>query len=810
MSAGLFGQEPDVDNEHRDPLRAPLHQNALANETSPYLLQHAHNPVHWYPWGAEAFERAKRENKPIFLSIGYSTCYWCHVMERESFERQEVADVLNKHYIAIKVDREERPDIDEQMMLATQLMTGSGGWPNSLWLTSDGRPWMAATYIPRVQFIDALEKLAVVWKSEAEAVQKQADSLTTAVRKASQVRTAAIVQAGESPLEVALSELGQLYDEQHAGFGAKPKFPPHGALRLLALAARHGDERALHMLTQTLDAMWSGGIHDHIGGGFHRYSTDEKWLLPHFEKMLYDNAQLMRAYAEAYDITGEEAYRRAVEDIFEWLQREMLHPAGSFFSALDSESEGEEGRFYTWTTEEVVSVLGAEAADRFQQIYLFQPQGNIVEEATGERPGTNIPHLHWNPSQRPEPVAPAQGWLSKLRDERDNRIYPHLDDKVLTGWNGLTISALAYSGRVLNDDKYVEVAGRAAEFILNELQPADVLLHTWREGRASIPAYLDDYAYLIEALLELYYATGEQKWLDSADSLGLKMLEQFEDKEQGGFFFTGPQHEDLLVRSKNLLGGGNIPDANGVAMQVLIALHDEVGHAPYLSAARKALDALAMLALQSPRQVEHVVLADAIFRQRKATLAGAPDLPPLATDAANPNKQPPETQVPQPAAVHRDLPVVTSLYLSHTHRVAGAELSVAITFAIRDGYHLYASGDGLADAELSTVVPTQVRLLDSDWTVIDQSSPAGRPLLDPVLGQTISIYEGTVWYLMKVKIPPQISLGERELRIEVQYQACDSRRCLQPQTFELSTLIDVVESADLERPAAEANIFERR
>ncbi len=603
------------------------HTNALIDSNSPYLLQHAHNPVNWLPWGPEAFAKAKAENKPIFVSIGYSTCYWCHVMERESFENEAIAKIINEHYIAIKVDREQRPDIDEQLMLATQLLTGRGGWPNSVWLTSDGRPWMAGTYFPPQQFSSGLEQLARIWRDEAAAVEKQAQSLSQAIREATQVPSAANIGAsGESPdgdkeqptakpLDNALAELSQLFDEQHGGFGTKPKFPPHGSLRLLAQAARTGNQPAAkRMLTRTLDAMWRGGIHDHVGGGFHRYSTDERWFLPHFEKMLYDNAQLLRSFAEGFELTGDENYRLACRDIVVWVKREMTHPDGGFYSALDSESDGHEGRYNTWSLSELKSVLSESETEFFAKVYNFQEAGNFVEEATKHRPGTNIPFL----SDPPQPLdAQATERLQSIRDKllkaRGDRSYPHLDDKVLTCWNGLMIAALAHAGRVLDEPAFVDQAARGADFLLKELQTEAGLLHSWRNGSASIPAYLDDYAFLCEGLLELHHATGQPRWLAESTRLAKQMQELFEDRTEGGFFFTSSQHETLIVRSKNLQGGGNLPVGNGIAIQVLVDLNRQTGEEAYLESARRALRAFSGIAMKAPRQVEHIVLARAQY-----------------------------------------------------------------------------------------------------------------------------------------------------------------------------------------------------
>ncbi len=774
------------------------HTNALIDSNSPYLLQHAHNPVHWLPWGPEAFAKAKAEHKPIFVSIGYSTCYWCHVMERESFENEAIAKIINEHYIAIKVDREQRPDIDEQLMLATQLMTGRGGWPNSVWLTSDGRPWMAGTYFPPQQFTAGLEQLARVWRDEAASVEKQAESLSKAIREASQVPSAAIdgtsggaqlVQGGSATnppdnviLDNAIAELTQLYDAQHGGFGSKPKFPPHGSLRLLAQAARAKPEQSTsrQMLTRTLDAMWRGGIHDHVGGGFHRYSTDERWFLPHFEKMLYDNAQLLRSFAEGYELTGDEGYRTAARDIVAWVEREMTHPQGGFYSALDSESDGHEGRYNTWSMSELGQVLSETDAELFAKVYNFQDVGNFVEEATHQRPGTNIPFLNdplvaWD--------APTSDRLAAIRDQllaaRAERSYPHLDDKVLTSWNGLMISSLAYAGRVLDEPTFVDQASRGADFLLDALQTSEGLLHTWRDDSASIPAYLDDYAFLCDGLLELHEATHQPRWLDEARRLGDQMLELFEDRTDGGFFFTSSQHETLLVRSKNLQGGGNLPVGNGVAIQVLVKLGGETGDEVYLESARRALRAFSGLTMKAPRQVEHIVLASAQYDQLMSKRKGD-----ATTNSSN------DADDQQSAEA-----IQAELFVSHDRRAPGESLSIAVHVKIDEGFHLY--GPAAAEDD-PLVLATTVRLLPMDaFQAGAIQTPQGVPRDDPILGRNVTVYADSIWFSFPVEIDQRAALGGHELKVEVQYQACDEKRCLQPGKIGLSARLTVSVEADV-------------
>ncbi len=751
----------------------PQFTNELIHSTSPYLLQHAHNPVNWLPWGPEAFAKAKLENKPIFVSIGYSTCFWCHVMERESFEDEQVAAVLNAHYVAIKVDREQRPDIDEQLMLATQLLTGRGGWPNSVWLTPDGRPWMAGTYFPKASFMEALSKLATVWTEQPEAVDKQANSFADAIREASRVAPVSVVSSAGTPIERAMDEARQLYDADFAGFGSKPKFPPHGLLRLLAFEARENQSQAaLDMLTQTLDAMWAGGIHDHVGGGFHRYATDEKWFLPHFEKMLYDNAQLMRSYAEAYEITHDELYRQAVADIATWLEREMTHEQGGFYSAIDSESDGREGGYYTWSQAELESLLTADAAKRFSQAYHISAEGNYTEEASGERTGTNILYLDFD--RNGMRMQAADSGLTEVRKQllaaRTSREYPHLDDKILTSWNGLTISSLAFAGRVLDNPQYTRMATRAAEFVLAELVREDSLLRSWRAGRAELPGYLEDYAFLNEGLLELFRTTHEQRWLDAAQQLTTDMLKQFEDSQHGGFYFTGPKHETLIVRSKNLNGGGNLPVANGVAACVLLELDQLTKQPQYRPALERTLQGLSGVMVQAPRQVEHLVLADAIFRLRKSRSADQTSLPADASYASE--------------------AVKAEVFTSHQQVAAGQRIQLAIVLDITPGYHLYAE----APATTQLALATSIKLRPATGCAADElQQPAGERSFDPLLQCEISRYSGRNIFILPITIAANAQRGKLPLEIELRYQACDATRCLQPQTAVLPLQILVAE-----------------
>ena len=558
--------------------------NRLIKEKSPYLLQHAHNPVDWYPWSDEAFEKAAELNRPIFLSIGYSTCHWCHVMERESFEDTEVAELMNNEMIAIKVDREERPDLDNVYMTVCQMLTQSGGWPLTIIMTPDRIPFFAGTYIPkntrfgRVGMMDLIPKIKDIWENrnsevlesakKIQAVLKDVDNLTPGHRM------------DKSILDKAFDELESRYDEGLGGFGNAPKFPsPHNFLFLLRYWKRTGNEKALEMVEKTLSKMRLGGIYDHIGYGFHRYSTDREWLLPHFEKMLYDQAMLAIAYIETYLATGKKEYASTVEEIFTYVLRDMISPEGGFYSAEDADSEGEEGKFYVWKEEEIREILG-DGADQLVDLFNIKKEGNFKEEATGKNTGDNILHLSRSPAEtakdRNIPLRELEDMILSARDmlfrEREKRIHPYKDDKILTDWNGLMIAALALGSRAFDNIKYSEAAKKAADFILEKMRGNNGrLLHRYREKEAAIDSNADDYAFFIWGLIELYEATFEVKYLKHAMELTDLFIKRFHDSGRGGFFFTPDDGEALLIRKREVYDGA-VPSANSAAMLNLIRL----------------------------------------------------------------------------------------------------------------------------------------------------------------------------------------------------------------------------------------------
>ena len=571
--------------------------NRLKNEKSPYLLQHADNPVDWYPWGDEAFEEARTKDKPVFLSIGYSTCHWCHVMEHESFEDERVAELMNDAFVCVKVDREERPDIDHVYMTVCQLMTGSGGWPTTIIMTPDKVPFFAATYIPkenrfgRVGMLELIPRIKEIWQSRRDEVLKTAGSVSGAL--AGLPAGSAGDELGRDVIGRAADHLMARYDPDFGGFGGAPKFPtPHNLTLLLRRWKRTGDQALLAAVESTLLKMRLGGIYDHLGFGFHRYSTDREWLVPHFEKMLYDQALLIIAYTEAYQATGKEIYARTAQEIATYVLRDMRSPEGGFYSAEDADSEGEEGKFYVWTEEEVRRVLPGREGDLMVRALGVRPDGNFTDEATGVKSAANILHMELpaaelaaelsdellgglpgEPGMKPEefPAAFEQA-RGKLFRHREKRIHPYKDDKILTDWNGLMIAALARAGSVLDRPEYVEAARSASEFILMQMRlSGGRLLHRYRDGEAGIKANLDDYAFMAWGLIELYQADFDAAHLEAALELTGIMLEHFGDPSGGGLFFTPDDGEELLVRRKEAYDGA-VPSGNSVAMLNLLRL----------------------------------------------------------------------------------------------------------------------------------------------------------------------------------------------------------------------------------------------
>jgi len=558
-----------------------MYANHLIHESSPYLLQHAHNPVDWFPWGKAAFDKARREDKPIFLSIGYSTCHWCHVMEEESYSDPDVGKVLNEAFVAIKVDREERPDIDHVYMQAAQMMTGSGGWPLNIMMTPDKRPFFAATYLPkhtrfgRTGLIELAGRVHELWQHDRARLLQPANQLVTALSRMNTGGTTNI-PLNKEVIKQTFSELAQSFDAVHGGFGKAPKFPSaQNLLFLLRYWHQTGDAKALAMVEKTLTAMRSGGMFDQIGFGFHRYSTDDHWLLPHFEKMLYDQAMLIIAYAEAYQATGKQTYADTAREIIAYAQRDMQNPDGGFYSAEDADSEGVEGKFYVWSSRQLETVLGEDDAAFAAFVFGVTGDGNLEDEATGKKTGANVLYLAHPPASVADKTK-LERIRKKLFAARQKRIRPFRDDKILTDWNGMMIAALAIAARSLNAPEYAKVARNTVDFILKRLRKKDGrLLHRFREGKAGIRAKLDDYAFLVWGLIELYETDFNTHDLQTALELNASTLKHF-SASNGGLYFTADDAEELLVRPMDAYDGA-MPSGNSVAMMNLVRLSRMTG-----------------------------------------------------------------------------------------------------------------------------------------------------------------------------------------------------------------------------------------
>ncbi len=571
------------------------HTNRLIHETSPYLLQHAHNPVHWYPWGPEALDRARRENKPILLSIGYSACHWCHVMERESFENEHIAALMNEHYVCIKVDREERPDLDHIYMNAVQMLTGHGGWPLTVFLTPMGEPFWGGTYFPPVDrqdmagFPRILRGVSEAFRTNPGQIRESVEHILAGLRQSEQTTI-----AGDAPAElpvVCARTLARHYDQRYGGIGDAPKFPNTMTFALF-LRAWHAtrEPRFLDMVVTTLRSMAAGGINDQIGGGFHRYSVDTQWLVPHFEKMLYDNALLVRLYLEGYQATGDESFVQIARETLDYVRREMTHPDGGFYAAQDADSEGVEGKFFVWTPEEVMAVVGADDAPVVCRFYDVRPEGNFEHKNILRRTldlGQTARLFSKSVEEVARIVTRARGALLAARA---TRVPPARDEKILTSWNALMIGAFAEAAKVLGDVAYRETAKRALRFVREQLHRDGRLLRTWTAGEAKLDAYLDDYAFLLNAILDVFEGDGDPSLLRAAADLGTAVLDRFEDRQSGGFFFTASDHETLVHRPKPAFDG-SLPSGNSAAVHGLLRLHHYIGGDRFLSAAERALAA---------------------------------------------------------------------------------------------------------------------------------------------------------------------------------------------------------------------------
>ncbi len=616
--------------------------NELINETSPYLLQHAHNPVQWNPWNEQAISRAAKENKPIFLSIGYSSCHWCHVMERESFKNNEIADILNKNFISIKADREERPDIDDIYMSAVVALSGRGGWPLTVFLTPDLKPFFGGTYFPpedkhgMIGFRHLITRISEIWKQQRqrEKIISDAERLTNALKE----RNLAVVsephdeEFNKDLMNKAVQELEKYFDPEWGGFGSAPKFPPCGTICFLLQDYYYTqNSRSIEMATTTLDHMYLGGLYDHLAGGFHRYSTDRKWLLPHFEKMLYDNAQLASVYSQAYLVTGNKNYAHIAQKTFEYIMNYMTDKSGGFYSAEDADIEGKEGLFYLWKQKEIYDLLDQKEADIFSYYYQVKKQGNFPYQESYHK-AMNILHITEGISSLSKKFNMSKKKLggildtakSKLLSIRDKRIRPFLDDKIITSWNSLTISAFSHGYQILDDNSYLSYAQKAAHFIIHNLQNKDgILFHTYRSGEKKYFAYLEDYAFFIRALIDLYESDFDEKWIKHAERLTEDMIDLFWDQKKGHFRNTNQYHKNQIVRTITL-NDTAIPSPSGVSVEVLIRLGHLFQRNDYLERSQKILQSIIKYVSEYPQSYMKMLLnvSSLVYPQKEVVIVG--------------------------------------------------------------------------------------------------------------------------------------------------------------------------------------------
>jgi uncharacterized protein YyaL (SSP411 family) len=733
--------------------------NRLIHETSPYLRLHAHNPVDWYPWGEEAIAKARREQRPIFLSVGYSTCYWCHVMEREVFSNPAIAELMNRWFVNIKVDREERPEIDEIYMTATRLLTRSGGWPNSVFLTPDLEPFYAGTYFPpedrrgRPGFPRVLESLHDAWTDRRPEVEEVARKLRAALEESlgAELQTAAEV-ATVASIEVAARTADQLkgrYDRVNGGFGSAQKFPSPSSLFLLWELAEHGDSEARRMVLETLLKMGRGAIYDQLDGGFHRYTLDAAWRIPHFEKMLYDNAHLGELLAVTAAATGDPDLERLARGTFDWVLAEMTLPNGAFKSAIDAETDAVEGAFYIWTGDELRQALGKEGFELLAPIYGFEGEPNFEEDhytlyltASLDEHAARLGVSRQTLLDRVEPHLESS---SRVRRQRK---FPLVDDKVLTDWNGMMIAALARAGELLEEPRYVAAAERAAGFVLTLRDDEGIQLHTWRDGKAKIRAYLDDYAYLIRGLVELHRVTGGKRWLDEAERSSGELESRLRDPAGGYFLSEG--EPDLLVQVKAATDGA-IPAGNGVAILGLLELSDITGREIYRERATAALESFSPQLDSYPGALTTVALA--VYRYREP---GSPQ--PMATLGAG------DVNVGADGLRGLAKKVVRVTARPSSAVRADGWQPFEIGLEIQEAWHINAN-----PASLDYLIPTKL-----EGNLRGLSYPRGASFRFAFAPEALMVYSGLV------TLAGELAPGERGLSLT--YQACDDRRCLPPVT----------------------------
>ncbi len=743
--------------------------NHLIDETSPYLLLHAYNPVEWYPWGEAALSRARTENKPIFLSVGYSTCYWCHVMERLVFSDPEIAELMNRWFVNIKVDREERPDLDKIYMLATQLVSGSGGWPNSVFLTPELKPFFAGTYFPpedahgRPSFPRVLESIHSAWETRRKEVLAASEQLTGAIRELESGTREPPRKPDTKLVRQARMGIEARYDARFGGFGGAPKFPSTMSLDFLLTSWKEtGDKTTWQVVEHSLEAMSHGGIYDHVGGGFHRYATDAQWRVPHFEKMLYNQAGLGRLYLRAFELSGRSSWSEVAIDILNFVKRELTSPEGPFYSALDAETEAVEGKYYLWTAEEVRTVL-ADDEDLFNRLFELAPVPETGASAVVKKQ-TAFPDIGLSPDE----LRRLKEMRRRLLEVRSRRVYPLRDDKIITSWNGLMIETYAYAYRVLKDQAYLRTAEAAAEFVLEHMRrPDGGFYRVYRNGIAKYPAYLEDYAFLSRGFLGLHRAGKEERWLSASKAVADQMLRRFWDADGGGFYYT-EGGADLLVRIKDGQDSA-LPSANAVAVDVLLDLAELTGDEGYRERAARCLKSFGGMMQAQPQGFIRMIAAAERYLETQ------PQIPPAAFSDLSPP--------PVPEQV-----VQAHLRTETATPIPGQAFAMTVDLSIRPGWHLNAY-----DPSARTLLPTSMTLnSDLPLTVLDITYPAGQPFYYEALEETLNVYHGEVSLEARLQLQSNATAGAAgAIRVLIQYQACDDTRCLPPAELHKASQISV-------------------
>jgi uncharacterized protein len=756
-----MGDDYQPRTEHLLADGAPQFTNRLILEDSPYLIQHAHNPVDWYAWSVEAFDKARRENKPIFLSIGYSTCHWCHVMERESFDNVEIARFMNQHFVSIKVDRERRPDVDETYMTAVQLLNGRGGWPMSNFLTADGKTFYGGTYYPPDEFIQLLKEVETAWREDHDELLQQADLISTEVQRIMATEKKA-QRIGPATIDRAVQQILGGYDDMEGGFSTAPKFPNEPILFFLIDAAiRNKDKVAMDAVLHSLKMMAMGGIYDQIGGGFHRYSTDPHWLVPHFEKMLYNQANLSRLYIKAYELSGDINYARVARQTLDYVLREMTSANGGFYSATDADSEGEEGKFFVWTPDQIKTVLTeSEEAGFAIDIFAVTAAGNFENNKTIlNLPVSLMAYANQKQSTLKEVMQQLDVVREKLLVERNKRIPPLRDDKVVTAWNGMMITALANAADILNEDRYQDSAIRTAEFIWSTLRNRDdILWRSYLDGKVSVAASQEDYAYIAEALITLYDVTGDDLWLNRAELMTEQMLKLFWDSDAHGFYMnTGSSDIPIMARPKEHFDSAT-PSGNSVALRVLARLAKRTGKLVYEDYAAQTIAAFSSSIVKRPSAYPYMVLA---INEHLYQELG------MHQYAARGN-------------------VIANMASS----VSADQIELTLSLNIRPGWHINANKT--LDKDL---IPTQLLIKgkQSNWILSKLEYPQAKIKSLGFSETELALFEDQVEIKAYFEMDDNKTVDKTSLMpIQLNLQACNEEICLPPEVLNFNILAETI------------------